>query len=301
MSYVFIRRLHLLALSVIAVSALFVCAGGTALAVTNPQNGSFGLEGTVNGAPPTSTAPISVPSNGQTFTTEPVVVSGICSGSLLVELFSNGVFIGSAQCKSGSYSITASLFEGQNVLLTRVYDALNQSGPDSPTVTVTFHNSLLSAAQQVLLTTPYALRGATPGTVLSWPISIAGGTSPYAISVDWGDGSSQDLLSESFATTFTIQHTYKEAGVYTILVKATDHAGALTFLQLVGIGNGEVVQNQTISNASGGQTTTLTKTTILWEPAALAVPLLLLAFWLGRRYEVAVLRRNYDNYREQDH
>lgn len=301
MIYTLLRRVHVLVILVAAVGIVGVCWSTRALAITNPQSGSFGLEGTVNALPPTTTAPIAIPSNGETYTSQPVTVSGICTGNLLVELFSNGVFIGSAVCNSNSYTISAALFEGQNQLLTRQYDALNQPGPDSPTVTVTYQNTTISSAQQVSLTSIYAQRGATPGTPIVFPISISGGTGPYAISVDWGDGSSPDLLSETGATTFNIQHAYKESGVYTILIKATDHDGSVTFLQLVGIGNGTIYQSVTTPNANGSTTAALApKTNILWEPAALAVPLMIVAFWLGRRYELDSLRRNFDRRREDD-
>ncbi len=58
-------------------------------------------------------------------------MSGICPGDLLVKIFKNNVFAGSVQCKNGSYSIVIDLFSGQNELVARVYDALDQPGPDS--------------------------------------------------------------------------------------------------------------------------------------------------------------------------
>ena len=99
--------------------------------VTNPrQSSSVGIDGTVRGDPPKNPATISTPGNGQTFAVQPIKVSGLCTTGLLVKIFKNGVFAGSAQCISGSYSLIIDLFDGKNDLIARVYDALDQAGPD---------------------------------------------------------------------------------------------------------------------------------------------------------------------------
>ena len=55
---------------------------------------------------------------------------------MLVKLFKNNVFAGSVQCEDGSYSIKTDLFVGTNELVARVYDDLDQPGPDSNVLTV---------------------------------------------------------------------------------------------------------------------------------------------------------------------
>jgi hypothetical protein len=262
---------------------------------TNPQSGSVGLEGTINASPPSTAPTISVPTNGQSFSSEPITVNGLCISNLLVRLFSNGVFIGSALCINNSFSITASLFDGQNQLTAQQYDALNQSSPVSNQITVMFNSGATTAAPQLILTSVYAERGANPGSVLSWPISITGGTPPFAISIDWGDASSADLISQPLAGTFNAQHTYGKAGVYKVLVKATDQAGATAYLQLVGIGNGTITSGST-SNGTG---TTTTKTKVIWWPAAVIVPFIIIAFWLGNRHQLITLRRKMEQSNEQ--
>ncbi len=94
-------------------------------------SGSIGIQGTISTAPPTRGATIAVPSNGAVFTTTPITVSGLCPSSVLVKLFANNVFVGSTFCVNGSYSLQIDLFSGQNDLVARVYDALDQTGPDS--------------------------------------------------------------------------------------------------------------------------------------------------------------------------
>jgi len=69
----------------------------------------------------------------------------------------------------------------------------------------------------------------TPGTQLSWPITINGGTSPYALSIDWGDGTPSKLMSVTSAGPLSLTHTYQLSGTYTVTVQATDKTGQPAF------------------------------------------------------------------------
>lgn len=259
----------------------------------NPQNGSVGFQGTISAPPPTTGATISLPQNGQSFREIPINVSGICPKGLLVKLFKNNVFSGSQQCDSGSFSIQIDLFTGTNELVARVYDNLDQPGPDSNTVTVSFNDNRQGAGSRVTLTSDYAKRGANPGESLDWPIILSGGEGPYAISVDWGDGKAPDLKSQQFPGTFTVSHVYDTAGVYNIIIKATDKNGTSAFLQLVGIANGALSQDSgsASSKKDGDGTSQTPKARIIWQPAAFSIPFILSTFWLGKRYELRVLRK----------
>jgi hypothetical protein len=222
----------------------------------------------------------------------PLTVGGLCTSGLLVKLFSNNVFVGSATCTNGSYSMQVTLFDGTNQLVARIFDALDQPGPDSGTVTVTYNNSQFagSGVPQFTLSSLYALRGANPGEQLNWPININGGTAPYALSVDWGDGKPSTLYSEQFSGNVTIAHAYDSAGTYIVILKGTDKQGQTAFLQLVSQANGAVTQSTTKTSGASGSVIATTK--VLWAPAALCIPLIFVAFWLGRRYELAALRRH---------
>jgi hypothetical protein len=257
-----------------------------------PGNGSAGLQGTVKTPAPKNAPSIATPAGGQTFSRMPLTVGGLCNTSLLVKVFSNNVFIGSAECTNGSYTLQVTLFDGTNELVARQFDALDQPGPDSNTVTVTYNNAQFASgnAAQFTLSSVYALRGANPGEQLNWPIAINGGTAPYAISVDWGDGKAATLYSQQFSGNFTISHTYASAGTYIVIIKGTDKDGQTAFLQLVGQANGAVTQSST--KASDTSSTVIATTKVLWAPAAICIPLIFLAFWLGRRYELAALRRH---------
>lgn len=283
------RKLSGLVISFLAICVILIPISASAQS-PNPQDGAIGVQGKLSSPPPTTGATIAVPTNGQGFSNLPITVSGICPTDLLVKVFKNNVFAGSVMCKGGSYSIQIDLFNGQNELVARVYDALDQAGPDSNTVTVVYTDTRQGTASRVSLTSNFAKRGANPGQTLVWPIIISGGVGPYALSVDWGDGKTPDLISQPFPGTLDLKHVYDSPGIYNIIIKATDKNGGTAFLQLVGVANGPLSQDNG-GVGDGGIGLTSPQTRILWQPAAIMIPLLISTFWLGKKYELKVLRK----------
>lgn len=257
--------------------------------VTNIQaSGSVGLSATKPAAPPTVGATISVPTSGATITTSPIEVSGICTGDLLVKLFKNSVFAGSAVCNNNTFSIKTDLFSGANEIVARVFDALDQEGPVSNTVSINYANNTANPgiANRIQLTSNYAKRGANPKESLIWPIIISGGTAPYAISVDWGD-TKTSLYSASNSGSFNIDHKYDNSGIYKVLISAVDANGITAFLQVVAVANGPLSQTST----TGTQQPTTTTTKVLWQPTVAVIPFVVVTFWLGKLYEVRRIKK----------
>jgi hypothetical protein len=289
------KRLFKLAINLVAGLAAGLLLAVPAYAVQNPQSGSIGLETTITTTPPSRPGGITIPQNGANFSTSTITVSGTCPGAVLVKVFSNNVFVGSVPCKNNTYSLQIDLFTGTNELITRVYDALDQAGPDSNTVVVVFNGSRLDEqVNQIYLTSSFALRGAPPDTELTWPIALSGGKGPYAISVDWGDGSPSDLLSQQSAGDFNIKHIFKTAGLYKIIVKASDSNTDTAFLQLTGQATG-ALQSSAVSGTgtTGGN---LPKAGGWWAGAAM-LPLIILAFWAGRRQKLLSLQKQVEKTR----
>lgn len=292
------KRLLLVVSFSLAAFFLVLGAQPTSAQSTDPvQSGSVGLTGTISSPPPTVGATITLPTNGQTFTEVPVPLRGLCPAGLLVKLFKNNVFAGSVQCENGSFELSIDLFTGTNELIARVYDDLDQPGPDSPAVTVNFVDTRQGSGTRVSVTSNFAKRGANPGQVLTWPIIISGGSGPYAISVDWGDGSSPDLLSEPFPGNLDVTHTYAAAGVYNVIIKVSDTNGAAAFLQVVAIANGPLSQTNAdgspISSSDDSKVAFIANgnTTIVWWPATITVPFIVSTFWLGKRYMLRVMKK----------
>jgi len=273
---------------------LMFILSGSAHAQPASEVGSVGLQGTVSAPPPALAPLISIPGPGASFSNLPVSVSGICDSDLLVKVFKNGVFAGAAQCQNGSFSMSMDLFSGRNDLVAKQYDLLDQESPPSPTVSVTYNDSTpnATATERVTLATNFAKRGTNPGQKLIWPFSISGGSGPYAVTVEWGDGE-DSVYSIPFPGEFNIEHTYKNPGAYTVVVKAVDVNGRIAYLQVVAIGNGPLSQDGVAGTASGtgGDDESVTRTRILWQPAAIMIPFIISTFWLGKRYAIYRIRK----------
>ena len=255
----------------------------------DPKPGSYGLEATKRKAPPTRGARITVPGNGASFSNSPITVSGICPNGLLVQVFNNGVMVGATMCRSGSFSMQVSLFAGQNELTALVYDELGQAGPNSNVVTVRYNDADFgSFGELITLTSSYGRRSAQAGNNLTWPLQLSGGSGPYAFSIDWGDGSEVQLMSQSLAGVVNISHVYKNAGIYQVNVKVTDSNGVSAFLQLVAVANGQV--DGSAGTEELEEKATQPKPTILWIPTIVAFMLLIPSYWLGRRSQLVSLR-----------
>lgn len=254
-----------------------------------PKPGSFGIEATKSKAAPTQVPRITTPGNGGSFSTSPLTVNGLCFQDLLVQIFNNNVMVGAVVCQNGSFSVQVSLFAGTNELSAIQYDELGQESPRSDIVTVTYTDTRFTAfGELVTLTSSYGRRSAPAGGQLSWPLQLSGGSGPYALSIDWGDGGQAQLQSQAMAGTFSINHIYKQAGIYKVNVRVTDTNGVSAFLQLIAVSSGQVddMAAAPVTDDKDGKG----RTVVLWIPAAVALVLLFPAYWLGRRSQLVSLR-----------
>lgn len=67
-----------------------------------------------------------------------------------MQVYDNGVMAGSAMCTGGSFSVQISLFAGTNELSATVFDDLEQAGPVSNIVTVTYTDTHFTAFGQLV-------------------------------------------------------------------------------------------------------------------------------------------------------
>jgi 7,8-dihydro-6-hydroxymethylpterin-pyrophosphokinase len=253
-----------------------------------PEAGSIGLTGTMPGPPPNIAATITSPKNGQHFTNSTVKVVGTCPEGTLVEVFKNNIFAGSALCGSnGTYNVDIDLLFGKNTLTARVYDSLNQAGPLSNSVTVYFDASLLLAdpaaaldlsGPQFILQTDAVFRGTFPEKPLNMPITVIGGTAPFAINVEWGDGSNS-VIPRADNTTFNTAHTYKKPGNYKVTLQGSDTRKFVAFLTVAAIING---QPEVISSVNTPEIAN--KLFVLW-PVLAIIATAVICFWLGEKRE----------------
>lgn len=229
------------------------------------QNGAIAVAGTVPGPPPNIAATINQPTPNQIFETSIVTVSGSCQAGYIVELYRNNAFAGSALCDSGTFSLLITLVPGNNELLARTKDSLDQYGPDSSVVTVRFIKKTPdsrqtnngqsggasgSAAPQsssrptrapLLLYTSPLQKGIEPETILRLAYEIDGGQSPYAVSINWGDKSEATVVPHSRSGNYAQEHTYQQPGQFTIVIQAHDNLGNTATIQTIAVVNGPVI------------------------------------------------------------
>jgi glucodextranase-like protein len=264
------------------------CGGGGYTSCSS----SYVVNAVVPPARPGKPANITSPTNGQTFTTDPVTVSGTCPSGSLVKIFTNGILVGSVICSaSGQFSVPVDLVIGSNALTALPFNALDQQGPTSPTVTVTLNQPAGGPgfSTQLLLQSVNYYRGVPPGQEVTWPITIVGGQAPYSVSIDWGDGTT-DLITRVAPGPFTVTHTYKEIGTgylgtFPLIIRGSDAAGHTAYLQLT------TLVNSAMFGTTNAAPKTKTNTLLIIWPIWIVILLMILSFWLGERREKHIMEK----------
>lgn len=210
---------------------------------------------------PSGTPTIDSPQDGATIHTGQLTVSGTCPISdpaVIIAIYDSGTFIGSSSCDTnGNYSVEVTLGYGPHTLIATVVTVTNDVGQSSSPVTVTYPqppqppqpspsttpekpSEVLPPSTPVpevppLAPVPRIIPAQTFVSIASngkvtWSGKVEGGTPPYNLRADWGDGSAdQRAVHDHSLQTFT--HTYKTSHVYALLIKATDAKGITTVLQ----------------------------------------------------------------------
>ena len=288
-----------LAIIILAVGVILTSFSvSTFAADPGPQAGSVGLTGIVPASPPKIAATINTPSNQQHFNTSPITLSGTCPTGILVEIYENNIFAGSTPCNSnGTYSIDINLLYGQNSIVAQVYDVLNQSGPISQPVTIFYDATQLQSASlsslnfsgsQLLLSTNAVYRGAFPNQAITLPITVLGGTPPYAVNINWGD-STNKVIAQNNNTTFNVSHSYQKPGTYKITLQGSDSQQQVAFLTVAAIINGQPTVLAANSALTGVSKTSEMKLLVLW-PLYAIVATLVAGFWIGEQREKKILK-----------
>ncbi len=256
--------------------------------------GSYSVNAVVTGERPNGPATITSPSSGQSFSANPITVTGTCPDKTLVKVYKNGILAGSTFCDpSRHFTLQIDLLIGSNALTAIAYNTADQPGPDSPAVNVTLAipSSIFGFSSELIIQSTSYYRGAAPGDTITWPIELVGGLAPYAVSFDWGDGSQSDLVTRTAPGPFTLSHVYKQAGgylgSYPLIIRATDAAGHTAYLQLTSI------INSPSGNAKAGAKSvmpSLSQYALIW-PLWIILLLMIISFWLGERREKRIMRR----------
>lgn len=301
---------------------LLLCAGAFLIAATfNVTADDILVKAKVSAPLVTSPAQFSPTIiDGMHFNSTPVEISGSCpANAAYVEIFRNNLMDGSGICNNGLFDPLIDLLPGANLLEIHVFNVTDDQGPVSDTRTLYYDvpsspasgqyiTSQAPSTNPLILTTTFVYKGFDVGQEVSWPIEINGGSAPYALDVDWGDGGN-DVISRGNSGTFNIKHIYSKPGgykdSYTIQVKASDSSGRKAYLQFfVIIVSPTSIANNTQSNIcdthagalySGALSCSLFSSNRSWLwyawPAYLLIFLLVLSYWLGEREELIILKK----------
>ena len=123
-----------------------------------------------------------------------------------------------------------------------------------------------------------------PGQPFTWNIHTQGGTAPFKVIVNWGDGSESTFV-RSDDKLFTISHAFPQKQTYTVFVKSIDADGTQSIMQLFAIVRGEdgSAAVSTKPNPFIGPLAFLQKYLWIVWPAYIAVLLMVFSYWLGEK------------------
>lgn len=283
----------------------FATISVSAASPTDPVSDSLLVSGTVVAPIPRIAPTITSLTSGHIYNTaDTVVIRGTCPDGTVVKIFSNEVLVGAAICQRGTYDLSISLFLGNNSVLARAYNANDVASPDSTPISVqlvlpgyTFNSTDLlntsgAPAGQFYLTGELTHGGGSVGNKMTWPLTAEGGQPPYAISISWGDGTTE-VISRGDAGRFEISHTYKKAGdyhgSYRIVIKGVDQQGNKSYLQLVAVVGGGSPAAGAITKAKNGYSQSFA-VRLAWQLLLLAI-VIFISFWLGERREKRIMAR----------
>lgn len=274
-------------------SVFSIVSAYAAVPAVNPQSGSVGLSGSVPGPPPSTSATIVLPPSGNVTDSVPDTITGTCTPGDFVSITDNGSFAGATTCSAhGTYSIPVDLFDGNNAVVAQISDALGQYGPNSVTINIRYNAPEVTlpggvAAKQLFLEADTAVVAGDPNTVIARAVTIVGGVAPYAVSWDWGDGTSS-LDSEANGGPVSDSHTYTRPGTYTVIVKVTDSAGNSAYMQLVTVVNGKT---EAIGSSNGQGLGAVPGTLVSSWPLFGLGAIVVVTFWFGEMWQMRKLRR----------
>lgn len=246
--------------SLITLSGLVVLFIGLVSSVASAA--SYDVSASVPYPLPTQAATINPVLNNVTTQNAAFVISGTCqtmASTTVISVWRGGTTLGSQSCLSGTYSLQITLAEGGNTLIVRTANISAAYGPDSSPITVTLHTPVTPPAP--VATPPATTTPTTPGATnlsqgdntafnnaartgltivpqepfsvlppskeINFSVYIGGGSNPYTLELNWGDGTTETKVVEKSGN-YTFTHKYRNAGNYTIRGKVKDVLGAVT-------------------------------------------------------------------------
>ncbi len=233
---------------IVIVSGLFAVAIERAASADNLL-----VSATVPAPIPAGVPTIITPVNGATFTTSPIAFSGECpviTPAVIIQFIEGSDVLGSIPCQTdGTFSTSLAVSAGQHTITAQVITITGQTGQSSDPVSITYAPPLPATPTEPTAphtkhavsnndATPFTLPGIDglsllaiqltqsfisyqPGHPISLRATFSGGTPPYTITLNWGDGSTTtQTISDNEMHEFS--HTYGQSNPYLLTITLTD-------------------------------------------------------------------------------
>jgi hypothetical protein len=273
---------------------------------------------------PIGPAIITSPGDGAHFKEVPITVSGTCPTDTYIKLYRNNIFSGTTLCTvDGNFSLDTDLFAGANQLQAKVFNLTDDEGPQSPTITVYYDvpqqptaspapgtspttsgatsspaavgstPSVAGPIPPLTIQTNFDYRGYEVGQTIETTFELKGGKPPYALNIDWGDGTNT-VLSQKEQGSVNVSHRYKKAGTgthssYLVKITGSDSEGRSTYLQLFLVVRPSAFPKIITNTLPAGPSFKSEWLKLIW-PAYFVVILMAVSFWLGEREELVVIK-----------
>lgn len=211
----------------------------------------------VAAAAPSTQAVVTSHQDGDSVSTSSITIAGTCSyipPATVVEIHIDNQFVGSTACTSGgTFSTTITVAPGTHAILLRTVNISDDYGPDSTPIYITYSpappptpgtstppstndGSLppQSGAGELLIhsKSTYLLYG--PEKDAEWIGYFQGGTLPYQVKIDWGDGTSSSFTDVDTSQQ-TYRHTYSTFESFFVTITVTDSAGYTLSTQIAAV------------------------------------------------------------------
>ncbi len=121
-----------------------------------------------------------------------------------------------------------------------------------------------------------------PGTVQALGLLVWGGEPPYAVSIDWGDGSENTLLSIESPGYKVVSFSYAAPNAYKIITKITDAKNSTSFFEASTQVNGVIQNQQSIDNQNNSVVGSWIEASV---PVYLVAVAITVGFWGGDLFD----------------
>lgn len=184
---------------------------------SNSKSSFFGTLPAYEAPAPDSIPFISTPAVNSSVESDEAEVGGTCAKNIqnYVIVRNANKITGSTVCSSdGRFSISQPIIFGTNVFTA---SSVNVSGKETAlTIGVGISGASGSLVNAVTVSSDVGTVQYSPKQEFSLPLNLEGGSQPYKVAVDWGDGNKQQL--ETRDAKISPKHTYQSKGDHKVVV-----------------------------------------------------------------------------------